>query len=169
MNIDAKNILSAFLILLITCFSCSSGKARVKPSPGEGDYTLCPVCKGRGVIETYLSKPPQTGLDLNEKEKGCAESCIFPFQLFFLIGAIANPDKSEDGDKSGTSRFTRDTDIYSKQNAESSSVKKLVKCQRCEGQGWIKTYESSGWSMDSKQTSEGFKRANEILDGKKSQ
>lgn len=163
-----KKILSVILILFILSLSCTTGKVKVKPAPGNGEYEICPVCKGRGRIEVYSSKPPQKNVEMTEKQKRCAECCIFSFQLFFFIGAVANPDKSEDGDKSGTSRFTRDTGTQSKQNVESSSVKKLVKCERCEGLGWIKVNEPSGWSMDSNQTSEGFRRANEILVRRKS-
>lgn len=153
--------------------SCSSGKGRVRAVPSDDEYELCPICKGSGSIETFSSRPPQKGLELNEEEKGCAEGIGCLFTSIFALDAITDKNETECEDNGRRRMLTEEDDFRSENNNPSdhvvpSYVKKRIQCERCNGIGWIKKYETSTWSMDSGQTSEGFNRANELLhSGKK--
>jgi len=158
---------SILIFVLLVTISCSSGSGRVRAVPSDGEYELCPVCKGSGSLETYSHKPPQKGLELNEKEKGCADSigCIALFG-----GLLLNDDPREpEFDDTGRLKERYDSPDRSPDDdkpydyVDRSYVRHKVRCERCDGIGWIKKDESSTWSMGSEQTTEGFKRANELL------
>ncbi len=169
-----KDIRPLFLILFYVFISCTSGHVKIKPAPQDDGYELCPVCKGTGVMEVYSSRPPRKGLDLNEKEKGCADSigCL----SFFGYGLIQQNEKPKDFgfDDSGRikdERYYMNDHRYdavkSNEPVDQSSVKVKIKCERCNGMGWIKKYRDPEKTMEREQSIEGFQRANELLDGRK--
>ncbi len=163
---------SILIIVLLVSISCSSGRGRVRAVPSDGEYELCPVCKGTGVIETYSSRPPQKGLKIDEKEKGCADGIGCLFTSIFALDAITDKNKTGYEDSGRRREITEEENFRSEtdnpaDHVGTSYVKSRIACERCNGLGWIKKNEPSGWSVDSEQTAEGFKRANELLNSTK--
>ena len=117
-----KHNLIIFLVIIISNLLCTSYNKKLKPNPYPDTHVLCFVCKGYGVIESYSSKP-----SINEFYKGKemdegSQSCLgLPGDdVRYRKGMIENKINAPG------------------RHTEGSMVKKLVKCPRCEGIGWIK-------------------------------
>jgi len=57
--------------------------------------------------------------------------------------------------------------VKSNEPVDRSNVKVKVKCERCNGMGWIKKYGDPEKTIEREQSIEGFQRANELLDSGK--
>ena len=159
-------IIAALLIALNT--GCGNSRGKIKPNPDKENFIKCPICKGYGkiIIQTVVENKKEP--DINE-DSGCYQVLSCTSCLFALGWEVAHRD-----DKNYKERETK-KEIHKIENAnydrhveykERPSRKKIVKCHRCNGAGWIKKYEYSITPMYDYHELESIIRANELIDQK---
>ncbi len=119
-----KNYL--LIIILFTFISCSSTDVKpIKPKPSGGEWKQCHLCYGTGEMKThYYGKQSQEERDRDlDEDLGC---CLNIFTLF--------SDKADDYKDN-----LNEEDINS-YYSEDLPEEKYVKCNYCNGSGWINKY-----------------------------
>lgn len=161
----------AVLIVLAACCACSSGTPRVKPNPDPARLTPCPFCRGTGVIETASSVPPIKGVEMSPDEKETAEFatditsdgwCLF--NIFRWTDKSPRKERTEYELEISEKKERIEREEVMRDRPRGSHVKRMVKCHRCRGTGYIDLKEAPRSTLDEGEYNEAFKRANEMID-----
>jgi|GEM_PF-2905635 len=129
MKTTKQKTFSALLTLLIS-LSCTTYK--MKKMPSEGLWEKCPRCRGYGVIQESYAKKASKGRD---REKDNDRSC--------LLCPFVATDQYEKFEEHAEAKQITDQNPKELPYRPQVEIKtKYVKCNLCDGIGWIKVKEN---------------------------
>jgi|GEM_PF-2691180 len=150
------------IVMIVSLAGCSSRKVKERP-PG-GSWEICPLCKGTGRAEIVSGVGGADDIhEMDEEEESfCATAlgCLF-------IGWIVESEKKKplrDDEASFGKLGEEYKDEMERDLPPRSNVRKVVRCPRCHGRGWIEVRGEKPLTPEERYHKyETFKRINEDI------
>ena len=115
------NKINIALIILIAGLILSCKSVSVKPQPQFGEWELCEVCKGSGLIEVYVNEGGER--ITRDKKKDEVVSCCASWLVLDSYKQEQYEEYKNEND--GESAYGLPTET------------RKIKCYHCNGRGWV--------------------------------